>query len=178
MVLQAPNKHLLSTIGGVTSCWRLECNQCDRRFNTYINLQNHVDAVHNGLRPFHCPKCSKSFAQRATLRTHLRIHTGKCHPGVKYLGNHTGMRGLGVNNWAKIRWQVVAVWVINRKSIVRIGQQRMTRLIYKTKNPWLVLNVTNKRELLFYLHLDRNSIDISVAIISSALYESNEKNLL
>ena len=35
----------------------------------------HVRVVHEGQKPFNCPKCSKSFGRKA----HLKIHVEKAH---------------------------------------------------------------------------------------------------
>ena len=58
-------------------CWRLQCEECGRRFNSPTSLDNHVNSVHRGVRPFQCDMCEKRFAQKATLRTHMRTHTGE-----------------------------------------------------------------------------------------------------
>ena len=56
-------------------CWRLRCEECGRGFNSPANLDKHVNSVHRGIRPFQCEVCEKRFAQKATLRTHMRTHT-------------------------------------------------------------------------------------------------------
>lgn len=51
-------------------------------------------AIHMGARPFKCNKCSRSFADPATLRNHHRVHTketpyvcGTCNRGFSQIGN-------------------------------------------------------------------------------------------
>ena len=33
--------------------------------------------VHSGKKPFRCSQCPKSFALKANLQVHLRVHTGE-----------------------------------------------------------------------------------------------------
>jgi hypothetical protein len=48
-------------------------------------MQDHVDAIHLGLKPFSCTTCGESFTQKVNLRRHFEdMHTG----GFKYVCEH------------------------------------------------------------------------------------------
>ena len=38
-----------------------ECLTCKKSFSEKTNLRKHIAAVHDGLKPFECPTCKKSF---------------------------------------------------------------------------------------------------------------------
>lgn len=47
---------------------------CDKRFTKTWNLLDHV-RMHEGIRPFQCPHCPKSFTQKGNLKKHQIQHT-------------------------------------------------------------------------------------------------------
>ncbi|KAI5636824.1 zinc-finger double domain-containing protein [Phthorimaea operculella] len=46
------------------------CNICGRGFSCKLILENHI-RTHTGERPFACPHCTSSFAQKVALRSHI-----------------------------------------------------------------------------------------------------------
>ncbi len=50
-------------------------SNCEKRFQTRLNLARHVTSVHEG-RPVKCLKCSRSFKTEASLATHIGIAHG------------------------------------------------------------------------------------------------------
>ena len=49
---------------------------CDRNYTSKYIMLRHIK-THNGLRPFQCPHCPKSFQLAQYLKDHLYIHTGE-----------------------------------------------------------------------------------------------------
>ena len=50
------------------------CSDCGKTFSTSGNLRNHILTIHENLRPFKCPNCSKSYSLESRLLVHTRIH--------------------------------------------------------------------------------------------------------
>jgi len=50
------------------------CHVCSQRYSQKPSLQAHLRAAHQGLRPFVCVHCDKSFQHRWNLRRHAKIH--------------------------------------------------------------------------------------------------------
>jgi len=48
------------------------CPDCDRSFGKKYDLTSHRDAVHNKIRAHTCPACNKAFAKRSNLVRHLK----------------------------------------------------------------------------------------------------------
>ena len=47
------------------------------KFANKQNLQKHVEAVHEGIKPFKCSVCDVKFANEQNLKTHIEtIHEG------------------------------------------------------------------------------------------------------
>ncbi|XP_060789185.1 zinc finger protein ZFP2-like isoform X1 [Neoarius graeffei] len=52
------------------------CSQCGKSFTQQSTFQNH-QRIHTGEKPYHCSQCGKSFTQQSTFQNHQRIHTGE-----------------------------------------------------------------------------------------------------
>ncbi len=48
------------------------CPQCKRVFSSKANMQNHVRAVHDGVRDYECPECGKAFTRPSHMLRHIR----------------------------------------------------------------------------------------------------------
>ncbi|XP_021927842.1 zinc finger protein 483-like isoform X4 [Zootermopsis nevadensis] len=67
----------LSVVAKVGSERRpFSCPDCGKTFAQRAHLARH-ELVHTGERPFGCSICGKAFADSSTLTTHMRIHTGE-----------------------------------------------------------------------------------------------------
>lgn len=53
----------------------MNCAICCRSFLSKRNLKIHLDAVHYGILPFACDCCGKTFAVKASLRSHMTTHS-------------------------------------------------------------------------------------------------------
>lgn len=56
----------------------IQCERCQKMFSTNGNLKNHILAIHENNRPFHCSfkGCEKSYSNKSRLIVHERTHTG------------------------------------------------------------------------------------------------------
>lgn len=54
---------------------RIQCNQCDKNFNSKNALQYHL-LHHTGIRPHQCDVCGKGFFAGSALKVHMRLHSG------------------------------------------------------------------------------------------------------
>lgn len=52
------------------------CEICGRTFGSNRMLRNHINTVHNKVRPYMCSECGHTAANRSSLKMHLRQHTG------------------------------------------------------------------------------------------------------
>ena len=69
--------------GSVSSIWCLkttcvftrtrndECDVCEKRFRTSVNLKNHM-RIHTNERPYECDVCDKAFRESGHLKRHKR----------------------------------------------------------------------------------------------------------
>ena len=52
-----------------------QCHFCDKSFPTSSALNQHVFSVHEGKRPFKCDICDQKFKRKTHLKSHLKsIH--------------------------------------------------------------------------------------------------------
>ncbi|XP_014232319.1 zinc finger protein 616-like [Trichogramma pretiosum] len=73
------------------------CGTCGKKFAQKINLQNHINEVHNGIR-YTCDICQSTFSRKDTVRHHANaVHYGIGHTCIicqqvfqrnSYLQNH------------------------------------------------------------------------------------------
>ena len=56
----------------------IHCDICNKVFSTNGNLKNHILAIHENNRPYHCSfkDCDKSYSNKSRLIVHERTHTG------------------------------------------------------------------------------------------------------
>ncbi|WAR21156.1 ZN227-like protein, partial [Mya arenaria] len=52
------------------------CEICDAAFGQKASLQSHI-RIHTREKPYKCEICNASFGQKASLQSHIRIHTGE-----------------------------------------------------------------------------------------------------
>ena len=53
-----------------------QCELCHRKFAEKCTLKRHV-RIHTNEKPWKCQYCSKAFNQSCSLQAHIRIHTGE-----------------------------------------------------------------------------------------------------
>ena len=75
--LHIPNKPKPATATRVRSAnERVSCPTCGKTVSCNATLRDHM-RTHTGDRPFVCTECNFAFAQRSNLRMHKRLHTGE-----------------------------------------------------------------------------------------------------
>uniref|UniRef100_A0A336KKG5 CSON012223 protein n=1 Tax=Culicoides sonorensis TaxID=179676 RepID=A0A336KKG5_CULSO len=70
-LLEQPMKNNETQLKINSSDGKYLCFYCDKRFERSWILSNHM-SLHTGARPYICPKCPRSFADRSNLRAHQR----------------------------------------------------------------------------------------------------------
>ncbi|XP_067686969.1 uncharacterized protein [Haliotis asinina] len=53
-----------------------QCNQCDKTYSQRSSLHTHM-RIHTGVRPYVCKDCDRSFTDCSTYIKHCRLHTGE-----------------------------------------------------------------------------------------------------
>lgn len=56
---------------------KLVCEICGKSMMTRKDLRRHQLAQHSKEKPFRCPQCTRSYAAKESLKSHLRTHTGE-----------------------------------------------------------------------------------------------------
>ena len=55
-----------------------KCPECSRVFGLKPNLKKHIEAIHEGKKPFICQRKSSRFARKQDLNRHVKaVHEGK-----------------------------------------------------------------------------------------------------
>ncbi|KAK6038383.1 zinc finger, C2H2 type [Cooperia oncophora] len=69
------------------------CQHCNKVYNAHSQLREHIDVVHENLRPFKCEQCGMEFGRAGGLRRHdMMVHQQKKH-ACPYEGcNHPGYK--------------------------------------------------------------------------------------
>ncbi|XP_037931959.1 zinc finger protein 836-like [Teleopsis dalmanni] len=60
------------------------CELCAKIFKRIYNLNDHIMAIHQGLRPYKCPQCDKTFSARKTLKVHELTHSDQKQFSCKF----------------------------------------------------------------------------------------------
>lgn len=53
------------------------CEKCQMKFNNNEDFKQHVESVHEELKPLQCDTCGKKFRTKNSLKLHVRVHTGE-----------------------------------------------------------------------------------------------------
>lgn len=67
--------------------WRV-CEECDKKFGSNQQLEDHKRQVHLGSNNLKCDVCDKTFSFRHCLKRHMRIHTDQRAYGCSGCGKH------------------------------------------------------------------------------------------
>ena len=57
---------------------RINCEQCDKRFNKQETYNNHKHKVHEA--KYQCDKCDQKFKTKPNLKDHIKMHNDKTFP--------------------------------------------------------------------------------------------------
>ena len=75
----------------------LSCDNCDRKFTTQAEVEEHKNYSHSGETNFKCNQCDKVFAKKRYLRDHGKVHTGANLIHTCPICNKTFSHGLKVH---------------------------------------------------------------------------------
>ena len=50
------------------------CPHCDKQFSSNRNMREHIQRVHNKIRPYKCDLCDKRFFTNSDLKSHQAVH--------------------------------------------------------------------------------------------------------
>ncbi|XP_049774994.1 zinc finger protein 599-like [Schistocerca cancellata] len=53
---------------------KFTCEHCDKAFMTKHSYEMHIKAIHEGIKPYVCEVCGKTFAYANSIKTHMAIH--------------------------------------------------------------------------------------------------------
>ena len=60
--------------GGITTVYTCKYDGCNKEFTRTWSILDHV-RMHEGIRPYTCPYCSRSYTQKGNMIKHMRRHT-------------------------------------------------------------------------------------------------------
>ena len=52
----------------------IKCKLCEESFDTFVDLENHIEVCHEKHNVFQCDKCEKGFVLKWRLKKHMRLH--------------------------------------------------------------------------------------------------------
>ncbi|XP_030752773.1 zinc finger protein 888-like [Sitophilus oryzae] len=62
------------------------CETCGKNFTSKYRLVRHINAMHQGIKPYNCRYCGRAFTGKDTMKKHERIHTGEKPYSCEYCG--------------------------------------------------------------------------------------------
>lgn len=71
---KTPKKRQRNTKAEKKNSEGFHCYTCSKTFANRGNLKTHL-RLHNNEKPFHCPECKKCFTTKGNMKAHLLVHT-------------------------------------------------------------------------------------------------------